>query len=68
MEHRELTDSEFNALRELADAEQRGVKHETKSPELETLCDIGYVDPVMGGGFYLTDRGRETARGKGWLS
>ena len=67
MDHRELTDAEYNALREIADAEKRGTRHEAKSPELETLCDIGYVDPVTGGGFWLTDRGRDAARGKGWL-
>lgn len=69
MEHRELTDAEFNALRDLAAGEKSGQAPQSgqSSPELETLCDIGYVDPVTGGGFYLTDNGRTAARRKGWL-
>lgn len=69
MEHRDLTDAEFAALREIAAGAKSGESPHTrgKSPELETLCDIGYVDPVTTGGFYLTDMGRNAARAKGWL-
>lgn len=67
MDHRDLTDAEFVALRELAAGDQAGQapRPRQSSPELETLCDLGYVDPITGGGFFLSDRGKALIEDKG---